>query len=198
MCEVFDTCNVIEIIHIDDQELVLVARDPFLIMFIQVLEILKLDIEFEISVPLRNLLNKLRDVCLQVDQKIWWLHEADHRIIDIEIALVIAIVDMSTRMKILRENVRVFVYRAVLYSRSAALADLTDLVETTVQKIDLQMECPLRHITVEVAEVRVLVHRLKQRSPSVMLRELFGECTFSGADVTGNSDVSYLFQFRIQ
>lgn len=56
------------------------------------------------------------------------------------------------------------------------------------------MKCPLGHIAIEVAEVRVLVYRFEQRRPAVMLRKLVGERALTGTDVAGDGDVFYLFQ----
>ena len=97
-------------------------------------------------------------------------------------------------MEVCCEDVCVFVDRAVLNNCLAAFADGTHLVEPAVKKVDLQVKRPLGHVGVEVAEVRVLINRLKQRSPSIVLCELFGECTFSGADVAGDCYVFYFFQ----
>ena len=169
-----------------------ITRDPLLIMFIEILQILELDIELKVPVSFRDLLNKLRDVGPQIDQKVGRFNKADHRIIDIEIALVVAIVDVTTGMKIGGEDVCVFVDRTVLDHGSRAFADLANLVETAIQKIDLQMERPLCHVAIEIAEIWVLVDRLEQRCPAVVLRQLVGERAFAGADVTGDS---YMFDF---
>jgi len=103
--------------------------------------------------------------------------------------LVIAIVDVTARMKIGREDVGVFIDRAVLDHRLCAFADLSNLVETTIQEIYLQVEGPLRHVTIEIAEVWILIDRLEQRCPAVVLRKLVGKRAFTGADVTGDGDV---------
>jgi hypothetical protein len=68
---------------------------------------------------------------------------------------------MPACVQVCCENVRVFVYRAVLYDRFIAFADLADLVKPAVQKIDLQVKRPLRHIAVKVPQVRILIDRLK-------------------------------------
>ena len=53
----------------DDQELALfILTDPFFVVLIEGLQILKLDIVFKITVSLLNLLDQFRDVRFEVDQ----------------------------------------------------------------------------------------------------------------------------------
>src|SRR5258706_13915622 len=101
------------------------------------------------------------------------MHKVDHRMEDVEIALVIAVVDVTAGMKILREDMSVFINGAVLDDCPFAFADHAHLVEATVQKIYLQMKCPSRHIFIKIAEVRIVFNRLVQRSPAIMLCQLF-------------------------
>ena len=193
--KIFDARHIVEVVNVEDQQLaVFVGGDPLLVMFIQVLQVFELDVEFEIPVPFRDLLNKFWDIGSQIDQKIRRLHEIDHGIVDVEITLVVAIVDVAAGVEVSCEDVCVFVYRAILYDRSTTLADLAHLVETAIQKIYLQMKRPLRHVAIEIAQVWVLIHRFIQGSPSVVLRKLLGESALTRTNVARDGDVLDLFQ----
>lgn len=58
---------------------------------------------------------------------------------------------MTTAMKIRSKNVCVFVNGAVLNNGLFTFPDLSDLIEPAVQKIDLKMEGPSRHVRVKIA-----------------------------------------------
>lgn len=103
---------------------------------------------------------------------------------------------MSARMQVRRENVRVFIDRAVLDNGPGAFAYLANLVKTTIKKIDLQVKSPLGHVAIKIAQVWVVVNRLEQCSPPIMLRKFLGEGTFPGAYIAGDSDVFDFFQGR--
>ncbi len=120
-------------------------------MIVQVLQVFQFDVEFEVTVAFRNLVHELGNICLEVNQKVGWLDKVDHRIIDVEITLVVAVVDVAAGMEVCREYVRIFIDRAVLHDRAGTLANLSHLVESTIEEIYLQMEGPARHVAVKIS-----------------------------------------------
>src|SRR5882672_7460252 len=98
---------------------------------------------------------------------------------NIEITLVIAIVDEVAGMKVLGEDIRVFIDGSVLNDCLFAFADYPYLIKPTVEKINLKMKGPSCHVFIKIAEVRIMFNGLIQRSPAIMLGKLFGESSFS-------------------
>jgi hypothetical protein len=187
--KVLNAGNIIEVVDIDDEQAVLIAPYPLLIVLIEVLQILELDVELKIPVTLRDLLHQLWDVCFEVYEQVWRLHEADHGIEDVQVALVVAVIDVAAAVKICRENMCVFIDGPVLDHRFSAVADLADLVEAAVEKVDLQVKGPARHVGVKIPQVGIVINRLEQSRPPVMTCQLVGECTFAGANVARNGQV---------
>ena len=131
-------------------------------MLIQVLQVFKLDVEFEITIAFRDLVNELRDVGLQVNEQIGRLHEVDHRVVNVQVALVVAVVDVPAIVQVGSEYVSVLIYGPILNHRFSAFTDETNLVETTVKEIDLQVERPPGHVGIEIPQVGIVIDRFKQ------------------------------------
>src|SRR5882762_4869287 len=94
---------------------------------------------------------------------------------NIEIALVIPIVDEAAGMKVLGEDIRVFVDGSVLDDCLFAFADHTHLVKPAVKKINLKMKGPSCHVFIKIAEVRIMFNGLIQRSPAIMFGKFFSQ-----------------------
>lgn len=152
---------------------------PLFIMGVEVLEVLQFDVVFKIPVALLNLLHKLRNIGLQVDEQIGRLDEIDHRMEEIQVALVVAIIDKATGVEVGSENVGILIDGPVLDDGLVALPDLPHLVETAVEEEDLEVKRPALHVIVEIAQVGIIVDRLIQRHPTVVLRQLFHERGFA-------------------
>ena len=93
---------------------------------------------------------------------------------NIQIALIIALRDIAAGVEIGCKDECVLVDRPVLHRALGACADLMDLLEPAVQKVDLHMKCPAVHVGVEIAEVRVVLDGFKKRAPPELLRKLGG------------------------
>lgn len=113
---------------------------------------------------------------------------------NIEIALVVAVIDMLALVQVSGKDVRVFVDGAVLNNGFLAFADLSHLVKPTVQKIDLQVKRPARHVFIEIAQVWILVNRFIERSPAVMFGKFFYEGSFPTTNIARNGNVFKCFQ----
>ena len=64
--------------------------------------------------------------------------------------MVIALVDMPALAQVGSKDVCIFVNGAVLYNGSFAFADLAHLVKAAVEKIDLQVKRPARHVVIKI------------------------------------------------
>src|SRR5258706_7112806 len=107
------------------------------------------------------------------------MYKVDHRMKNIEITLVIAVVDMAAGMKVLGKNIGVFVDGSVLNDRLLAFADNPHLVKPAIEKIDLKMKSPTCHVFIQITKIRVGVNGFIKGSPTIMLRQLFGQRRFS-------------------
>ena len=117
------------------------------------------------------------------------MDKVNHRMKNIEITLVIAVVDMAAGMQVLGENIGVFVNSPVLNDGFLAFADNPHLVKPAIEKIDLKMKGPTGHVLIKIAKVRIRVNGFIKGSPTVMLCQLLGQCRFSRADITRDGDV---------
>src|SRR6266850_1882177 len=81
------------------------------------------------------------------------------------------------------EDAEIFVDRPVLDDALGPLDDPLMVFESFREEINLEIERPPVHIEVKVREVRVILDRLIQRLPPVMLAEKPGQGRLSGADV---------------
>lgn len=82
---------------------------------------------------------------------------------NIEITLVVAVINVLTLVQIGGKDVSILVNGTVLNDGPLAFADLPHLVKPTVQKINLQVKRPARHVFIEIAQVWILVDRFKKR-----------------------------------
>lgn len=92
-------------------------------------------------------------------------------------------------MQVRSEDVRVLVYRLILYHVATTATDLQQLLKATVQKENLQVEAPTRHVLVEVEQVWVVVYRFFQAVPLVVLGQKLRERGFPRANVACYRDV---------
>ena len=90
---------------------------------------------------------------------------------------------MTTGVEISGEDMRVFVNRTVLNNRFLAVPDFPDLIKPAVEKVNLKMERPSRHVFVKILEVRIVVDRFIQRHPPVVPGKLFHQRGLAGANV---------------
>src|SRR6267154_4353064 len=107
------------------------------------------------------------------------MYKVDHRMKNIEIALVIAIVDMAAGMEVFGKNIGIFINGSVLNDGLLTFPDDPNLVKPAVEEIDLKMKRPTGHVFIKVTKIRVRVNRFIQGSPPVMFRQLFGKSGFS-------------------
>ena len=92
-------------------------------------------------------------------------------------------------MQVRSEDSRVFEDGTILDDGFFATRNGHYILESLVEKVDLQIERPALHIFIEVFEIGVEVYRFEEGRPSVVLGKHFGECGFPAADVSGDGDV---------
>src|SRR6478736_593514 len=105
----------------------------------------------------------------------------------IQIGLIVKVSQISTPMKISRENVSVFINSPVLDDCLFAFANYLYLLKSTVQKVNLKVKCPPGHVTIKITEIRILIHRFVQRRPIVVFSQFFNQCGFAATNVASYS-----------
>lgn len=78
---------------------------------------------------------------------------------DVQVALVIAIADVTAAMKVGGKDVRVFIDGAILHGCLLTLTDFGYLAKATIQKIDLKMKRPAGHVIIKIAQIRIMLYR---------------------------------------
>src|SRR5688572_7949344 len=95
--KVVDIFNKIKIVHIDHKKLaLLVSADPLGIVLIQICQVVESNSIFKITTSFLDLTHKLRNIGLQINEKIRRLNEFDHRVEDVEIALIVTFGNVTT------------------------------------------------------------------------------------------------------
>ena len=89
-------------------------------------------------------------------------------------------------MQVRREDVGIFIDRAVLDHGLGTAMDLEQLVQPAVEKIDLQLKAPAGHVLVKIVQVRIVVHIFELRDPFVLLAQQLGQRGLTCANITGN------------
>lgn len=86
---------------------------------------------------------------------------------------------MLALVQVSGKNVSIFINGSVLNNGLFAFADLPHLIKPAVQKVDLQMKRPTRHVVIKIAQVRIVINRFVKGSPAVMPGKLFGQRGFA-------------------
>src|SRR5882762_8844862 len=92
-------------------------------------------------------------------------------------------------MQVGREDMRILINGPVLDHRLGPRVDLQQLVQPAVQKEDLQVERPARHVLIKIVQVRIMIHILELRDPFVMLAQHLRQRRFACADIPRYGDM---------
>ena len=107
------------------------------------------------------------------------MQELGHQLEERLVVLEVAGFHQAHRIKVGREDVRIFVDGAVLDDVFAALADVHHLTETAVEEENLDVERPALHVLIEAVEVRVVFNFLIMRLPVEVLGQQSREGRFA-------------------
>ena len=102
------------------------------------------------------------------------MHKTYHRVEDVEITLIIALAYVAALMQVGCKNMSIFIDGTILNNGFLAFADLPHLVKPAVQKINLQMKGPARHVVIKIPQVRVVINRFVKGCPVIMFGKFFG------------------------
>src|SRR5690606_23383553 len=113
-----------------------VIADPAFVVFVQVFQVVQPHGVFVFTSPFLNLPNQFRDIGSEVNQQVGCLNKVDHRVENVQVALVIAVADMAAFVQVGGKNVGIFIYGAVLNGGVFISPDFINLAEPAVQEID--------------------------------------------------------------
>lgn len=88
-------------------------------------------------------------------------------------------------MKVGRKNASILKDCAVLDDVFIALTNFNHFFESLVEEINLKVERPSRHITIEIVEIRIVFYWLKTRRPIISFCQHLGERGLAATDVSG-------------
>ena len=178
------------VVHVHDQQTSLVVlADPRFVALVQAAQVVDADARFVLTAAFGDLLHQVRHAGAEVDEQVGRSDRAVHVLEQAEVVLEVPRGHQPHGVEVGGEDVRVLVDRAVLHHVPSIAADLQQLLEAAVQEEDLEVEAPALHVLVEVEQVGVVVHRLLQQFPLVVLGEELGERRLARSDVSGDRDV---------
>ena len=184
-------------VSVNDEEMALVILDPVLILVVQAGEIVNPDGLLILAAALLNLLYKIRDGGLQINEKVRHLHQGHHKVEEVGICLEIPRAHQTHIVEVRSEDSRILVDGPVLNDDIVGLGNLHHVLETLVQEINLEIERPSAHILIEVREIWIEIDRLVFRCPSVPGSEHPRESGLSAADVSGYCYMHDALRFTI-
>ena len=114
---------------------------------------------------------------------------------EIEIIIKITLAHQAHLMEVGRKYIRILINGSVLDNCFSTLADLNQLVQSAVEKIDLKIEAPTGHVFIEIKQIRVLVHVLKLWNPFVVLAKHFSEGCFPSTDISCYCNMFWFSRF---
>ena len=188
--KVFSTFMEAVVIDIHDEQFAfIVGADPCFVTLVKALEVVDADTRLVVASAFGDLAHEVLRARPQVDHQVWRNDGTVHVLEEPEVVLEIARGHQPHRMQVRSEDVRVLVDRSILYHVATTTTDLQQLLKATVQKENLQVEAPTRHVLVEIEQVWVVVHRFFQAVPLVVLGQKLRERGFPGANVACYRDV---------
>lgn len=188
--KVINVLDKIDFIYINDQKFAeIITCNPLFIVPIEVFKIIEPDSILIVTASLLDLAHQLGNIGFQIDEQIGRRHKLDHRIKNVVVTPVIALVYKTALIKIRRKNVSVLVNGSVLYCGPVVVPDLIHLFKTTVQKIDLNVKRPSRHVLIKISHVWVFIHSLKQGMPPVMFCEFRRKGGLAASDIATDGNV---------
>src|SRR5690606_28889862 len=108
-------------------------------------------------------MDQCRDRSTEVYQEIRWFDIVDNALKDTDVIFKIPCTHQSHVVQAVRKDVGDLVYRRVMNHVDLFDLKFYDMLETTVQKEDLQIESPSFHITVEILQIRIVFYSFKLR-----------------------------------
>lgn len=104
------------------------------------------------------------------------------------IVFVIPFIHFSYFEQILREYFCILIDGPVLDDGFRGFGNQLLVTESMRQEIDLEMERPPMHVSVEIGQIRIVFHGFEVRFPMVSFGEKSCERGFPGSDISGDGN----------
>jgi len=168
--EIFRFVPEVEIVHIEDQELAqIVGFHPGFIPFVQMFQVIEPYVVLIFPSPALDLVYQGRNRCAQVNEQVGRFDKGTHQVKQCEVIFEVTCGHQAHAVEVRCEDIGILIDGPVLDDIFARLADLDDLAEPAVQKIDLQVERPALHVLVKVIEIGIIIHVFILGFPGIML-----------------------------
>ncbi len=166
----------------------LVPLHPVIIVAVQIGEIILGDLFFVVPTPHEYSFSKPRDRAPEIDHEIRWLEVLTHDAVEIQIIGIVAGIERTLLVQPSRKNIGIFINASILNRTLGPTGDSLMGLKPMIQKKHLERKRPARHVRIEVAQVWIVGHRLKMRTPTEAFRQKLCQCCFSGANVSRDGD----------
>ena len=120
----------------------------------------------------------------QVDHQVRMANDVEHRLEELHVGLEVAVVEVSHRVIVRREDVDTLEDGTVLNDGVVGTRYVEEVAETLFQEVHLQRKRPTRDVSIVVLEVWIELHSLEARLPPVMAGEHISERRLSAPDVS--------------
>ena len=189
LLEVLRSVLELDSVDIEDQKATLVVLDPVLIPLVQTGQVVYPYALFLFAAALLYLGHDIRNRRSEIYHQIRRIDQGHHQVEEVGIVLEIAGGHQPHAVEIRSEDTRILVDGPVLDDDVLALGDIHHILEPFVEEINLEIKGPTLHIFVEISEIRIKVHGLEFRGPSVMGCEQPRQRGLAASNVSGYCNV---------
>ena len=183
-------------VAIHNQKFARIVCNPFLVAFIQSSQVIDTDGLLEFSSSFADLRNQVGNGAADVNQQVRQSHQAHHQVEKLAVIREIAVAHITLGMQVRGKDPGIFEDGAVLNDGPLALGYFHHIAETLVQEVNLQIEGPTVHVSIEVFQIWIHVHGLEAWSPFIAFNQHVGQCGFAASNVSCDSDMHNSVSFE--
>ena len=162
--------------------------DPAVVGDVKAVQVFRIDGLFVVPVAVLDPGDKGISGCFQVDDQVRWAQVGSHDGKQVTVILPVALVHIAHLVQIVSENFHILIDCPVLDYAAIFGGNLALITEAMVQEIDLQIERPALHVTIEITQVGIIGHRFVEWFPAHLLSDNISKCGFADADIAGDAD----------
>jgi len=184
--QVFAVVSEIAVVHIHHQELAFGEfAGPSFVVLVEAPQVIQTEVLFVIAAAFLDLVDQRGDGRFEVNDQIRRADERADGFVQPCVVFKVARGHQPHGVQVGGEDAGIFVNGAVLNDGFLAALDIDHLAEAAVEKEDLQVEGPTRHVLVKVEEIRVVLHVLVMGFPPVVFSQQLRQRGLAGANVSG-------------
>src|SRR3972149_810180 len=142
------------------------SGDPGFVQCVELRQVHRSDLALVVSPAAFDARHEGRDRSPKVDHQVGGREKLSQHFVKFPVGAVITGVDQALPVKVMSEDLSVFVNAAILNGRSWVVEQLAVGAQPVGEEENLRMKGPGAHIGIEIYEVRVFGHRLIEWLPS--------------------------------